>query len=444
MSGIAKPVVTHGKRLASSKDLYFYIEMDDISARSQRAVAVLESAIACDTSYPPGENYAVFADLMEHTLAPLGGTCERISVPEHLWRVAGAHGERVNLIVRPGLGTPDLPEAMIYVHSDTAPAGDGWRTDPFRLTVDGDRLAGRGAADMKGTVAAILDAMERLAGRQAKLAYRPVIAFCTDEEGGRYPGIRYLADRKLVPPVVINLNGSAEPRIWAGCLGSLSLQLVASGRSAHSGSGSGINAFEELIPAFTALSALASRLRERVTDLPPHPAATGPLTARLSITAVEAGQGAAAIPGTCSVTINRRYLPEEPFETVSAEIRETLRKALASSRLTGWRLDEIGHLPPVRNRTSAASDRWDRARAKAFAVPLTEFQSYGSGSSSDFGWLTPQPGGAFVLGGLARPDRNVHAANEFTTYSDIFALSHAIELFFDATFPAVPPANPTT
>ena len=208
-----------------------------------------------------------------------------------------------------------------------------------------------------------------------------------------------------MPPVVINLNGSAEPRIWAGCLGSLTLQLAAEGRSAHSGSGAGVNAFEELIPAFTALSDLAADLSRRASEMPPHPSASGPLTARLSITAIEAGQGAAAIPGKCTVTINRRYLPEERFESVLNEINQTLEAALAGSRLNAWNLEEIGHLPPVQNAPGAPSDRWDHARSQAYAVPLSEFRRYGSGSSSDFGWLTQKPEGTFVLGGLARPDR---------------------------------------
>ncbi len=416
--------------------------MEDASIRKERVVAILETAIACDTSYPPGENYAVFADLMEQAFAPLGGPSERILVPDRLWRVAGASGERVNLIIRPDLGTPDTPEAMIYVHTDTAPGGDGWSSNPFELVSDGDRLYGRGTADMKGTIAAIADALLRLSKRDVPLAYRPIIAFCTDEEGGRYPGIRYLEEQQLVPPVVINLNGSAEPRIWAGCLGSLTFKLIAEGRSAHSGSGAGVNAFEELIPAFTALSGLAADLPQRATEMPPHPSASGPLTARLSITAVEAGQGAAAIPGKCSVTINRRYLPEERYEGVFNEIKQTLETALAGSRLTAWNLEEIGHLPPVRNTPGAPSDRWDHARSQAYAVPLSEFRRYGSGSSSDFGWLTQKPEGTFVLGGLARPDRNVHAANEFTTYDDIFALSQALELFFDATFSPALPINP--
>ena len=416
--------------------------MEDASIRKERVVAILESAIACDTSYPPGENYVVFADLMEQAFAPLGGTSERILVPDRLWQVAGASGERVNLIIRPDLGTPDTPEAMIYVHTDTAPAGDGWSSNPFELVRDGDRLYGRGTADMKGTIAAIVDALQRLSERDVPLAYRPIIAFCTDEEGGRYPGIRYLEEQQLVPPVVINLNGSAEPRIWAGCLGSLTLQLIAEGRSAHSGSGAGVNAFEELIPAFTALSELAADLSQRATEMPPHPSASGPLTARLSITAVEAGQGAAAIPGKCTVTINHRYLPEEHYESVLNEIHQTLEAALSESRLTAWNLEEVGHLPPVQNAPGAPSDRWDHARSQAYAVPLSEFRRYGSGSSSDFGWLTQKPEGTFVLGGLARPDRNVHAANEFTTYDDIFALSQALELFFDATFSQAMPINP--
>jgi len=396
---------------------------------------MLAKLIACDTSFPPGSNYQAISDLLEQLFAPLGGKVQRVEVPAALWQAPGVEGRRVNLILRPDMGPVDAPEALIYFHTDTAPVGDGWTRPALALSVEGERLFGRGAADMKGTIVSAFDALMRLRDEGRSLAFRPVLAFCTDEEGGIYPGIRYLAETTKLPDILLNLNGSAEPRIWAGCLGSLDLVLNLQGRTAHSGTPEkGINAVAAATDALVALGAFSQTLRERHTQMPPPPWADGPLCAQLSVTAIHGGDKGSAIPGACQMTLNRRYLPEENAADVTAEIKALLEAALKDSGLLGWDLTEVGHLPPVNDPDGSATDRWTQARAAAFDVPLHDFTRYGSGTSSDFGWVQRAGIQHMLLGGLSRPDRNVHAADEFTTFDDLIDLSKAIENFFDAQF----------
>ncbi|MCB1492831.1 MAG: M20 family metallopeptidase [Rhodobiaceae bacterium] len=405
---------------------------------------MLSELIALDTSFPPGTGYPAMADLLERLCAPLGGDSERIEVPEHLWAAPGVEGARVNLIVRPDMGSaapPNLPEAMIYFHVDTAPVGDGWTRPPLRLTVEDDRLYGRGTADMKGTIVAVLDALTRLKASGAPLAFRPVLAFCTDEEGGLYPGIRHLAETRPLPDVLLNLNGSAEPRIWAGCLGSMDFSLAIEGRAAHSGTPQlGVNAIEAAIPALAALDRLKADIEIRTTTMSPPPNADGPLRARLTVTAIHAGDKGSAVPGHCRITVNRRYLPEEEPGAVEAEIRAALDAALATTAALGWTLEQVGHLPPVVDPDGPATDRWTAARAAAFGLPLSAFTRYGSGTSSDFGWVQRAGQKHMLLGGLSRPGRNVHAADEHTTAGDLVDLSRAVELFLSAEFDPADPA----
>lgn len=395
-------------------------------------VAALTALVGCPTPMPPGDAYGAFADLVEDSLAVLGGTSERVSVPRDLWDGPGLSGERVNLLLRPDMpgAAPDLPEALIYFHTDTAPAGDGWSSDPFTLTERDGKLLGRGTADMKGTIVAVRDALLRLARAETPLAYRPVLAFCSDEEGGRYPGIRYLAETCALPEVLLNLNGSAEPRIWAGCLGSLDFTLTVTGLASHSGEPDrGINAAEALLPALVALRRLKSRVESRLTALPAPPWSEGPLRARLNITAIHAGDKGSALPGRAQATINRRYLAEEDAETVIAEIEAAAAAAMKGTPATAWDLQVTGHLPPVSDPDGPATRRWTQARARAFDLPESAFERYGSGTSSDFGWVQKAGIRHMLLGGLGRPDRNMHAADEFTTVEDLRALSDAIALF---------------
>jgi len=90
---------------------------------------------------------------------------------------AGPH--QANLLLRYG---PAGPGGLLLAgHSDVVPAGEGWQTDPFRLTARGDSLIGRGAADMKGFLAsALTTARARAAGLERPL----YLAVSFDEEVG--------------------------------------------------------------------------------------------------------------------------------------------------------------------------------------------------------------------------------------------------------------------
>ncbi|MEP3345001.1 MAG: M20/M25/M40 family metallo-hydrolase [Litoreibacter sp.] len=397
----------------------------------------LEELVALDSSFPPGASYPEMATMLERTTAHLGGTCTRIDIPEALWRAQGVHGARTNLIVRPDLAPQGAPEVTIYFHVDTAPVGDGWTRPALELTREGNRVYARGAADMKGAIAAAIAGLAALRDAGHQFEYQPVLAFCTDEEGGIYPGIRYLAEQDLVSDVIINLNGSATPRIWAGSFGSLDLTLMFEGKAAHSGRPHlGVNAIEQALPVLDALTSLKVEVEKRVSSMPPPPGSGGPLHALLNITAIRGGEKGSALPGQCEIVVNRRYAPEEDVARVRAEIHECVEASVKKTNLIGWRMSETGHLPPVENSQGMMTPRWTAAMAAGHNVPLEEFVAYGSSTSSDFGWI--QHGGRgsreIMLGGLSRPDRNVHGADEFTTMEDLLGLARSIALFFDAHF----------
>lgn len=394
--------------------------------------ADLAALISFDTCFPPAANYAGFCDLLEEMFAGLGGTSEQIEVPEARWHTDGVFGRRVNLLLRPDLGPEGAPEALIYFHTDTAPVGDGWTRPPLALTRDGDRLYGRGTADMKGCIVAVLAALRHLQRSGAAMAFRPVLAFCTDEEGGLYPGIRHLAETTELPEVLLNLNGGAAPRIWGGCFGSMDLAVTGIGVAVHSGRPDlGVNALEEMVPLLDAFAALKNEVESRVSKMPPPPG-EGALRARLNVTAIRAGDKGSALPGMCRVVVNRRYMPEEDAADVRTELDATIAAALTNTRLRDWTVEEIGHLPPVSDPAGPWTDRWTQARAEATDRPISDFTTYGSGTSSDFGWVQKAGIRHMLLGGLMRPEANVHGPDEFTTTGDIEALARAIAQFLSA------------
>jgi succinyl-diaminopimelate desuccinylase len=385
----------------------------------------LARMIACDTSFPPGASYPAFATLMEELLMPLGLPTRRVLVPDPLWQGGGARGARVNLIAGAATGQP---VCSIYFHTDTVPPGDGWTRPPLALTRAEGRLYGRGTADMKGSIAAVLAALRAARRHEVELEFDPVLLFCTDEEGGLYPGIRYLAEQGLVDGHLLSFNGGAVPRIWAGCFGSFDLLVTIAGRAAHSGDpGDGINAIEAALPLLNALAALKPVVEARLSALPPPPHHHGrALHGRLTVAAAHGGQKGSSLPASFSILINRRYAPEEDFGTALSELNGTIETALTNSPALGHHVELIGHLAPVSDPTGPHWPRWQAALCEGFGFTQDNFSAWGSSTSSDMGWVQRAGITEILLGGLSRPDNNVHGADEFTTEADLVALARSV------------------
>lgn len=406
------------------------------------AVGMLARMVAVDTTFPPGEGYGAFADLAEDMMAPLGLDCRRVTVPENLWRIKGgpASGERVNLIAEtPG----DGPVCSLYFHVDTVCAAAGWTQDPFTLTEDNGVLTGLGAADMKGALAAAIHALRCLREAGTALAYRPQFLLCTDEEGGLYPGIRHLAEQGQIAGHLLNFNGSATPRIWAGCFGSFNLQVTVEGIAAHAADGNrggrqSLNAIEAALPMMQAVQDLRPRIESLISSLPAAPGA-GPLRPSISITVAGGGTCGGQVPDRFVFQVSRRYAPEEDFNAIRADIEAAIRDAAPAG--AGLRFDLTGHLIPTSDPEGPHYPRWIRAMQAGFGYAPQDFARYGAASASDSGYI--QRAGVaqeIVLSGLIRPDSNAHGAQEHTTRADLAALSHSIAAYLSAGF--APDLNP--
>lgn len=155
------------------------------SAASERLdpVAVAADLIRCP-SVTPEEGGAL--DLLQSLLEPMGFACHRLRFE------APGTPTIDNLYARRGSGAPHLCFAG---HTDVVPVGDAaaWTRGPFDGTVDGDRLWGRGAADMKGGIAAFVAAVDRhLAAENDRGSISLLIT--GDEEGPAVNGTTRVLD----------------------------------------------------------------------------------------------------------------------------------------------------------------------------------------------------------------------------------------------------------
>ena len=161
------------------------------AVRLDRILADATRLIAAPSENPgAGEGPAVEA---------LAAMCEALGAEVMLGEVAPG---RCNLHATLGGDRAGAP-IMFLGHSDVVPAGEGWTGDPFTPRIEGDRLVGRGATDMKGGIAAVLEAMRVLDELECD---HPIELLVTVDEEDRATGalhyLQHAADRELLALVV--------------------------------------------------------------------------------------------------------------------------------------------------------------------------------------------------------------------------------------------------
>ncbi|NIJ17390.1 succinyl-diaminopimelate desuccinylase [Sphingobium vermicomposti] len=144
-------------------------------------VSIASKLIACPSVTPArGEVFAV----MESLLLPLGFTVDRFVTGE------APDGPVENLIAWRTTGAG--PHFAFAGHLDVVPPGNGWASDPFTPDIRGDLLHGRGAVDMKGSIAAFVAALADIPG---DLSGTVSLIITGDEEGPAVYGTLALMDR---------------------------------------------------------------------------------------------------------------------------------------------------------------------------------------------------------------------------------------------------------
>jgi acetylornithine deacetylase len=244
-------------------------------------------------------NESTIADLVSRMLTDLGMTVARYE-PEPgrasvVGRLAGTGGGR---------------SLMLYAHYDTV--GVAGMPDPFSAAVRDGRLYGRGAYDMKGSLAACLGAVKALRDAGVRLAGDLLIAGVADEEVASI-GMEDVL-RHVRPDAAI----VTEPTELALCLahkGFAWIDVTVHGRAAHgSRYDLGVDANIRMGRFLAALEALERALRART----PHPL-TGPPS--LHVGRVEGGSGDSTYAERAVASIERRTVPGERVEDVVAEVQ---------------------------------------------------------------------------------------------------------------------------
>jgi succinyl-diaminopimelate desuccinylase len=324
-----------------------------VEGAADEIVGFASDLIRVPTINPPGEAYGECARLVGDRLTQIGFDveyCPARDCPEHT-----ARHPRINVV---GLrrGRALRPCVHLNGHLDVVPAGAGWTVDPFAGVVRDGRIYGRGACDMKSGIAAAVFAAEAIRRAGVNLAGSVAISGTVDEESGGFAGAGWLAERRRLSIDRIDYVIIPEPldvdRICIGHRGVYWFELTTHGRTGH---GSmpflAVSAIDHMGRILNRMEQdLRPLLERRTTSMPVVPHAARHAT--LNVNGIAGGQPVdnaqtPCVADRCRAVFDRRFLPEEGFETVRGEIAALVASVAADTPSLTCEIRDLLVVQPV-------------------------------------------------------------------------------------------------
>ncbi len=356
--------------------------------------------------------------IARRSVTPVDAGCQTL-LRERL-AASGFRGEDMpfsevsNLWSRRGENAPLL---VFAGHTDVVPSGpeDAWASPPFQPTVRNGVLYGRGAADMKGSIAAFVTAAERFVAAHPDHRGSIALLITSDEEGPSVNGTARVVETLQARGERIDWCVVGEPSsesrvadtIKNGRRGSLNGRLLIRGQQGHVAyPHRARNPIHDLAPA---LLELTTARWDKGNDS--FPATT------FQISNVNAGTGATnVIPGTVELLFNFRFSTETTPENLRASVERILHRHHLDYALD-WTLSAVPFL-------TEAGELVDAARRAVRRVTGRETRLSTSGGTSDGRFIAPTGAQVVELGPV---NASIHQIDEHVDIAALETLSAIYE-----------------
>ena len=337
-------------------------------------------------------------ELIAKRLTPLGFSVETLQYQDvtNLWATLGTSG----------------PLFVFAGHTDVVPTGpeDSWQYPPFSATVADGFLHGRGAADMKGSIAAMVTAVERFLA-ESELSARIGFLITSDEEGiainGTQKVMKELGSRNISIDYCLVGEPSSSKQLGdtvkIGRRGSLGAKLVVKGTQGHVAYPQlAINPIHKILPVLAALTELTWDQGN----------ASFPATS-FQVSNINAGTGATnVIPGHIEVDFNFRFSTELNAAAIQSRVTQLLDDAELDYQVD-WKLSGEPFL----------TDAGKLIEAVAASIQLhcqLDTQRSTAGGTSDGRFIAPTGSEVVELGPC---NATIHQVDEKITVTELDQLS---------------------
>lgn len=314
------------------------------------------------------------------------------------------------------LGT-EAPLFAFAGHTDVVPTGElqDWSSPPFAARIVDDHLVGRGAADMKGGLAAMITAMERFVDSGAWKHGSMAVLLTSDEEGPATDGTRKVVEVLEERNEKIDYCIVGEPTsdkqlgdiIRHGRRGSLGATLTVRGKQGHVAYPQlADNPVHRALPALQELTAI--EWDQGNEHFPPT---------TLQISNIHAGTGATnVIPGQLSVEFNLRYSPETSIATIQQTLEDICSRHQLDAELV-WK----DSARPFITSPGTLTDAVQQAIGRETGISATLDTG---GGTSDGRFIAPTGAQVIEFGPI---NATIHQVDECVSCTDIDALSRIYE-----------------
>lgn len=326
--------------------------------------------------------------------------------------------DQVNNVVSRLPGAEDGFTLLYNGHIDVVPVGDRslWPHDPLQAPVVDGKVVGRGACDMKGSVAAMMVAADTIRKMNVPLKGNLVLTMVGREEGGQQEGTRYCIEEHGLKPDLAIIGEATNLNLCLGSRGRIIVEIKVKGRSAHAANSSrGVNAILQM-----------SKLIQRIgrMSLPEHEI-LGKTTQTITIITCSPGQ-LNMVPDLCTITIDRRIAPGDSLEKTRGEFEAVVDEINSEddtfeAEVETGKYAAPGYRPPGKETVEALCSSIRSATGREPQVTRYIFGTDGS-------YLAPVAGIPWFGFGPG-DEANAHTVNDHVEIEDLMAAAKAYAHF---------------
>jgi len=315
-------------------------------------------------------------------------------------------------------GSDKGPILLYNGHIDTVPVGDRslWQFDPFGAEIVEGRIVGRGACDMKGSLAAMMMAVDAIRRVNVKLKGSLILTMVVREENGLQEGTKYAIEKGNLRPDVALVGEATNLNISLGSRGRIGVDIAVKGKSAHASNPSrGVNAITKMTKMIEAISNMELTTHEFL----------GTTTQAITNINCQPGQ-LNIVPNLCAISIDRRIIPGDSLEKTKAEFRALVDKLKAGDPKFYADVETGKLAPPAYTSPEEPVVKVLQDSAEQVLERKPELSKYTFGTDASYMCTVAR---IPTIGFGPGDETNAHSVNDHVNIDDLIASSKVYAIF---------------